>query len=691
MATVTVATLAGTAAPAALAADDCVNAAVRAQQSATHLPSCLAYERVSPADKNGAAPGTKLAITADGNRLLFGMNSAVGDATGFLTGNYRATRSADGWGLNSVTPPFNVLPPKLVDSAEFVGWSDDLDRVLLRTRYPVNANDTGRQSNGNGASDLYLREPDGSYTWVVPNPSVADNSTLDVTALATSTDLDRVVLSTARPFDSRVTTTNLQHVYVWSKTGGTKLATVLPNGDLPTELPTYNGVTPTRAASADGRRIAFSTIDGGFSHLFVRFNADDAQTAVTREVAVGPNGEACQNYTSSPLHAISADGTKVVFECDAALLPGAPRGAAYIRDLDGGPAAVSLVGALGDDVLGNEDFSQVYFTSPDKTRLLVLRDGVVETAVPASGTAALSDLAISEDGNTVVFGRVDANSFTRLYTYSARTGDIACISCRADGGAVDGSSMLRGGISNAWSADPITPVSDDGRVIFSSSAALDPRDTNGMLDAYAWVDGRTVLLSSGRGGEPAVAHGMSRDGQSLVFGTSDALVGDDNDGGGYDIYMARQDGGFLLPDAPTECTSACQAPGPERPSLPGIGSQNFAGRGNVVEEAASNAPRATASLTASRSVRGKSTTVRVKVSRAGSIRVSGAGLRQATVKAKKAGTYRVTVRLSAHGQKQQSRRGRLVTKVTARFTPQSGSPVQARKSVTFTATKKGGR
>lgn len=99
----------------------------------------------------------------------------------------------------------------------------------------------------------------------------------------------------------------------------------------------------------------------------------------------------------------------------------------------------------------------------------------------------------------------------------------------------------------------------------------------------------------------------------------------------------------------------------------------------------------TASLTASRSVKGSSTTVRVKVSGAGSIRVSGTGLRQVTVKAKKAGTYRVTVRLSASGTKQQKRRGRLATRVLARFTPSSGVPVQVRKSVTFTAVKKGGR
>jgi hypothetical protein len=108
-----------------------------------------------------------------------------------------------------------------------------------------------------------------------------------------------------------------------------------------------------------------------------------------------------------------------------------------------------------------------------------------------------------------------------------------------------------------------------------------------------------------------------------------------------------------------------------------------------VQETTSLPTRTTAVLTAPKSVRGTRTTVRVKVSGAGTIRISGVGLRQTTVRAKKAGTFRVPVRLSAFGAAKQKRTGRWSTAATARFVPVSGAPVKARKSVIFTVAKNG--
>ncbi|MBF6621671.1 MAG: hypothetical protein ITG02_15755, partial [Patulibacter sp.] len=557
-----VATAALAVAPAASAAD-CPNEAVRAQQQSQHLPNCMAYEKVTPADKNGAAPGISEVIVADGNRLLFGMNSGVGDTQGFLTGNYRATRTDAGWTFNSMTPPFNRIPPVLVDSAEFAGWSSDLERVALGTRYPVSPNDRGQQANGTRILDVYIREEDGSFTWVVPDPSVPDTSTHPVTYAGGSPDLDRVVVATARPFDDRVGTTTAQHLYVWTRTG-MNLATVLPNGTVPTAMSASGG----RAVSADGRRIAFTTGSGADLRVYVRYNADDPASAYTREVAVGPNGEACDSGGSSQLAGLSPDGSKLLFSCRSAILPGAPAEGVYLRDLDGGPDAVRLVGAgaATPPYGSNADYSRIYVSGlgPAFGTVALIRDGVPEQAVPstvASGTqTTIFRSDVSSDGEHLViqsawdFGLSGVDAGTgddfQVYAFSARTGEFGCVSCRQDGAPTNGSGELRGSIGNVFSRNMITPLTDNGRVAFVTPVGLDPRDTNGLQDAYAWIDGRQVLLSSGRSGEPATAQGASRDGRSFFFSTGEAMVPDDRDGGAYDIYVAREGGGFLLPDSP---------------------------------------------------------------------------------------------------------------------------------------------
>lgn len=560
-----------------------------------------------------------------------------------------------------------------------------------------------------GSKDLYLRDPDGTLTWLVPDPGVPDTSTAGVTMIGASPDLERVVLQTARPFDPRVTPTWEEYVYVWSREHGMQLTSVLPDGSLAS--------ASNVAVSDDGRRVAFAA--GG--KLYVRFDADDPGQAVTREVAVGRNsGETCNSpalmqYGQDNRWSLSRDGTQVLFYCNGAMWPGGPNvgsSVPYIRDLDGGPAAVRQFEHFWVVVEAADDFSWFYTrVSPNvvdssNNRGFVLgRDGTSRPAVPPAvvpGTVTNVNTVASADGQFLAFETggdfalpgVDPGPPNRAqtYLYSAARDELRCISCRPDGTPTESEGRLSAGQARITSGGnlPVT-VSDRGVVTFTTASALVPEDTNGVEDAYAWIDGRPVLLSGGRSGDPSLALGMTRDGGSFLLTTPDALAVDDRNGG-YDMYLARANGGWLVSAPPASCTSNCQAPGAERPGAPVVGTGHVLPNGNLVESVAPK--RASATLTASRSVRGTSTAVRVKVSRAGSIRVSGNGLRQTTVKAKKAGTYRVTVRLSAHGLQQQRMRGRLSTRVTARLTPADrGSSVTVHKSVTFTraTTKKGGR
>lgn len=701
---------AGAAAPGALAADGCPNAAVRAQQNATHLPNCLAYERVSPAEKNGATPNLE-AVREDGDRVLFSMNSGVEDAQSFLLGKYRATRTAAGWATNALSPPLNRRYPRMNDSTDQVGWSKDLSRVVLSTSYPLNVNDT-YESGGFGAasSDVYLREADGSFRWIVPNPSAVDASADPVTFVGASSDLDRIAIATSRDLLGRgAGWTSTGHVFVWTP-NGTHLATVLPDGSLPTDLPEISGTnTPARYVSEDGRRIAFTTGMFSAARMYVRYDADDPARAVTREVAVGPNGEHCDE---AYMAGMSADGTKLMFGCSNSIVAGAPANSTYIRDLDGGPSAVRSLGMIGGSnqpriVRAAPDYSWFYASGTgggDASNSIYLGgyDRPVEVAVRPQGGTALSarNVHVSPNGQYLVFdspGEFGANRGTsnsiQVYRYARATGEVLCVSCRADGSPSTGDAQTDSPAGYAISAvSAQNVVSDAGSLIFVAASGLDARDTNGMNDAYAWIDGRQVLLSDGRVGEHSTSFGATPDGQSFFIGTPAAMVADDVDGDGYDIFQVRPGGGSLVAKAPAGCPSDCQGPGPERPGAPRVGSVDFLGGGNVLDDAATPAKRVALSVSAATKLSGTRVKVRVKVSGAGVIRVSGRGLRQATVKAKKAGTYAVTVRLSAYGVTQQRKRGRLTTRATVRFAPTSGGSVRAGRSLSVTvATKKGGR
>jgi hypothetical protein len=706
----------GSGAPAALAADDCPNAAVRAQQQSQHLPGCMAYEKVTPDDKGGELAGPTM-VRADGNGLLFTLNAGIEDAQSFTSARYRAMRSPDGrWTTNALMPAMDgPRLPSLHDGIDHpLAWTPDLSRVVIDTAYPIYPNDQGISNPGSniGTDDIFIREPNGSFTWLAPDPSAGDSSTLHVAFVGASPDLERVVLTTARRWDPRVTGTNVQHAYVWTR-NGTQLASVLPNGDVATS------VGPAKRASADGRRVAFSV----GSRAYVRFDADDPASAFTREVAVGPNGEVCAVPAGSgntALRSLSPDGTKLTFFCAASTAPGTLPEGSYLRDLDAGPAAVRAIPSA-DWVHATDDLTVGYgFEGGIHDERVVRYDGdqteTVATTV-APGTNPLGGNGFDEvrsmmstdgeyftfsTGNDLGLPGVDKGTLLQeqVYLYAAATGTLTCVSCRQDGRPTEGFGELRAstkvtGGGGGGSIASVDAVSTRGTVTFTSTTALVPEDTNGRADAYAWVDGRAVLLSSGRGQQFSVAQGSTPDGSSFFFATADALVGDDHDGGAYDLYAARVNGGVLLPEPPVPpCTANCQAPTPPVPGLPPVGSSTFFGRGNAVvaeQEAAEPATKATAKLSASRSVRGSRATVRVRVSRPGRIRVSGVGLRRVTKTAKKAGTYEIKVRLSKHGVRKQRRSGRLAVRVSVRLTPESGSTVTARRTVRFTAARKGGR
>jgi hypothetical protein len=136
--------VASVSAPGAAFADACPNAAIRAQQGSSSLPECRAWERVSPADKNGSGiyfQGGLMRTAPDGERTTFVSSASfAGGVSGApIVSDYLAERDGTGWTTENITQPAASDPfgSQLAFRLSYRWFSRDLTRgVLLRNDHP---------------------------------------------------------------------------------------------------------------------------------------------------------------------------------------------------------------------------------------------------------------------------------------------------------------------------------------------------------------------------------------------------------------------------------------------------------------------------------------------------------------------------------------------------------------------------
>jgi hypothetical protein len=105
---------------------------------------------------------------------------------------------------------------------------------------------------------------------------------------------------------------------------------------------------------------------------------------------------------------------------------------------------------------------------------------------------------------------------------------------------------------------------DASTVVFQTSEALSPADTDGTTDVYEWHDGQVSLISNGGGSSPWI----TSSGQDIFFLTNQPLTAGDSGTEG-DIYDARVGGGIAV-TAPAPCSGeACQGTTSLQPQQPG--------------------------------------------------------------------------------------------------------------------------
>jgi DNA-binding beta-propeller fold protein YncE len=182
------------------------------------------------------------------------------------------------------------------------------------------------------------------------------------------------------------------------------------------------------------------------------------------------------------------------------------------------------------------------------------------------------------------------------FLYDAEAKTLVCASCNPTGARPLGPTVLPGW-SNPYEGRRY--LSEDGsRLDFESFDELSPRDTNQKRDVYEFEragagtcnaesadfdpasDGCHFLISSGKSTDESYLLDASSSGRDVFFSTRQSLVGwDVNEN--YDVYDAREGGGFPEPSEQSICQGeACKPsvsvpPGTSSPATP-----SFRGPGN---------------------------------------------------------------------------------------------------------------
>lgn len=453
-----------------------------------------------------------------------------------------------------------------------------------------------------------------------------------------------------------------------------------------------NGTTSTQidpwatfwGAAVDGSTVVYTTSDRGTGDRGL--STFDVATKTAKEIV--PTGAQVQGVGG-----ISDDASRIYFVALARLADGATAGESNVYLYDGS--------------------SRLRFVATVNTTEIGDPGEVAGWGGKGMSIGATSD--VSADGRTFLFASrrqltgYDNSDRFALYVYDAErpTAPLVCASCRPDGLPPIDHAMLRDNSdSNAQGPPaPSTNVTDDGRrIFFQTPDPLDPRDVNGQRDVYVWQDGKAQLISSGTGDDSRFLV-ATPSGDDVFFITSNVLVPQNVTGGLRVVYNARVDGGFAPPVRLTPCEQdgTCQGPPTPPLKLDEPGSISFTGPGNAIE------PLPPGAKTPVFRVGAISRQARARLARTGkvtlTVQVGAAGKVSAQMKAKigkrtrtvasasrtagKAGTVRLTLRLSkaARGELRQGRRLRVRTVV--RY-----SKVDGVRQASFTlagAKQKGGR
>jgi len=571
--------------------------ATAAPTNAFELLDHRGWEMVSPIDKGGGAVQAPGAISGGGVFQAAGgggwityssADSFGAGAQGAPSGSqYLAGRTEGGWVSTNVTTPllsgsFGSQP----DGVPYQLFSESLELAVLSNGERCRGSAGGECPVANpplpgtgapaGYRDYYRRNAAGSFESVLtagdlPHTSLGP-SQIELTLVAATPDLAHLVVSSCAALTADATETPAaggcdpaaQNLYEWSG-GALSLINLLPGEAAGTPGATI--AAPAGAISTDGSRVYFTS--GGAIYL--------REGNGTKLVSTGPG---------VTFEAASADGSTAYLVDSGALdRYSAAAGTATPLTTGGGVEGVLGVSATGSTVYYADGGVVLAWEGATSTT-------VASTALSSDWPAATGTARVSADGAHLLFlSAAELTGYpnegkTEAFLYGPPPGGVipllVCVSCNPSGERPHGSASIPGARANGTAADatriykPRALSVSGNRAFFETVDGLVPQDTNRTVDVYEWEaagegtcvrgGGCVQLISGGRDPGPSVFLDADERGGEAFFLTAASLFA--LDPGSDDVYVAREGGGFGVPEAPMACVAdACQIL-PEAPEDP---------------------------------------------------------------------------------------------------------------------------
>lgn len=466
----------------------CVNEKARSEQPyGLDLPDCRAYEIVSPLDKddnNVANAGARAAISGEAVTYL-SKGAFAGAQSAMFANRYISRRGAEGWETQSLTPPYHAFTGNLSAPYDESVFTPDLSAGILKSEdTPLTVGEPA------GYVNLYVGDTaSGSYeavsTVTPPSSEVEPYEGLpnEPRFAGASTDLRSVAFQEYAALTPGASPRH-SHVYEWQGSG-------LSSVDVPPP-----GVS---------------------------FEAEDS---------IGAPGVFNEPANGDPWHAVSSDGSKIIFTAGEVTGPigvQEPNGQLYVREV---PQAKTIEVSASQRTVADPngpqparywdasvDGSKIFFTS----RAELTDDANTGAADDAPNlyeydlsTGALTDMTVDIDvadsHGAAVLGLVTAGD-DGSYVYFVAEGDLV-------GAAVSGRPNLyvyhAGRVTFIATLAPATTRSEDAK--------------EGGGDSADWYGAQPLP-----GQNPGVSAGPSShtvrvtsDGTRLAFESEESLTGFDN-------------------------------------------------------------------------------------------------------------------------------------------------------------------